>query len=289
MVQINKVHERLHNSKGWKEGKYSIETNVKNGYYSLWQPYSQLIEFWSNDKRPVIVCVAGKSLDFAIPKIKKLDPESYRLVTIDQTQFKLVEAGLKPDLMFTMDFLNFAELGFWVGQKHTAMVAPCSANTDNLKGWKGQKYIYRSVDVSGTSNAREYNQKTLLAGDIGVQYCLSNVGLSVLQFCESIKAKSYWCGLDFGFIDNKSYADGIYEKFGGFFTTPRDMHLGELGNFWTNKSYLTFGLEFLAYLNKHDYDIGYCSRGGFFDIDIKDGEGKRLDTHVRRCEIEEIK
>ena len=285
---INKVHERLHSTKAWKESKNNIENNIKNGYYGTWNTYTELVERWSEDKRPVICCMAGKSLDFALPKISKLDRGKYRLITIDQTQYRLVEEKLKPDLMFSMDFMNFGELGFFTGMKDTAMVVPCSANTDNVKRWKGMKYIYRSVALGNDELSRAYNQKTLLAGDIGIQYNLSNIGLSVLQFCETIKAKSYWVGLDFGFIDNKTFFDGLYEKFGGVFPVAREIQVNEMENFYTNKQYAVFALSFLNYLTAHKYEIGYCSRGGLLDIEIKNDKGERIDQYVRRCELEEI-
>lgn len=284
----SEVHKQLEQTKAWINARDNIENNIKNDYYGNWDKYTELIEGWKENKKPIIVCVAGKSLDYAIPKIKKLDRDSYKLITIDQTQFKLVDAGLKPDLMFTMDFLNFCNLGFWVGMKNTSMVAPCSANGDNLKAWKGHKYIYRSVDIKNTDIAREYNQKTLMAGDIGVQYCLSNVGLSVLQFCESIQANTYWCGLDFGFIDGNLYCDGIIKKLKAHGLYKKQVVIDELGNFDTTETYIGFAIEFLLYLNSHDYKINYCSRGGFFDIDIKDKAGNSLDKNVRRCELEEI-
>lgn len=288
----NIVHDRANQSRGHRNGKDNIKTNIDNGYYGLWYPYKDLIEKWTNDNRPVVCCMAGKSIDNELPKLKKIPRENYRLITIDQTQWRLVEEGLKPDLMFTMDFLNFSDLGFWIGMKNTALVAPCSANGENLKAWKGTRYIYRSVSLGNKEHDAEYNQKTVMAGDIGVQYCLSNVGLSVLQFVESIKAESWWIGLDFGFIDNKSYFDGLEKKLGGFFMVPRTVEMPKLGNFKTNDTYIRFAFEFLDYLNKHDYDINYASKGGFLDedIEVKDDKGnaKRIDGHVIRCDIGDI-
>lgn len=251
------------------------ETNRDNDFYGNWQGYNEAVKKYRETPKKVVVCLAGSSFDECIKEIKLLNRDDYYLFCCDIIYFRLVKEHLIPDLVFTLDGFDWWKAGFWGNRtKMSSLVTFTGCNPDNLKNWRGNKYIYRLVCTGQDDIDADNNEaQDWFPVECGFQLESGNIGEVILRFCHDIKADSYWMGLDFGMINGEPYAKEIVEKMASFqkkeiFTYgiyQYKLENQEGGFIGFNQNYKDFAHSFLNIINIWEYEITNLSKGSLFE------------------------
>jgi hypothetical protein len=216
--------------------------------------------------------MAGHTLDLEMDKLKRIPRDRYTLVAIDQTHQRLIKGGLIPDYCFTLDLCDFADKGFWVETENTVLVAPTTGNMKNVLAWKGEVSLYKMTASTGSDIDKMFNG--MQEGDfedIGHQFCMATVGLSVLQMCVQAELPSWWIGLDFGYLDKDKkhrFCQGYGDKLETNARTQRPDYEFTFDNgkkFYAPATYMEFARYFMVYASDKKYKLNYASPGGWLE------------------------
>ena len=202
-----------HIFKKWEEN-YNI--NVSNNFFGNWLKYSNFVNFqWKKFKdKPLIVVFAGPSLDDNIKELKKLNGKA-TIMCVDVIVFKLLEIGIKPDIVVNVDPQNIVR--FWDGWNGdgSVFIAPVTTHPENMKEWKGKKHLYNTVDYLYKGKHEALKKLTKATKDFGDIANAGFVGATILQVIKDLYPRppmTAIIGADFAFSWNKAYCSGFLDR-----------------------------------------------------------------------------
>ena len=189
--------------------------NQKIGLFS--NPKSKAIKFLLNNdfyhNVPFVLIVAGPSLDKNIAQLK--GKEDYCvIVCADVVLFKLVENGITPDFVVTIDPSDSISR-FWedLDTSKYSYVCPTTVSSVALEKWKGNFFFYNQTDVPGSDKQKILAEITKATYGFGQIYNKFFVGATMLQFAQLFTPSSIiLMGYDFGFTDGKAYCNGLLDR-----------------------------------------------------------------------------
>ncbi len=155
---------------------------------------------------PGIVVAAGPSLNKNIQELKKAKGKAF-IVAVDTAIKPLIAAGIIPDMFAIVDGKKPLDLIQKEEAKEIPLVTTINASSDILKYHTGMKFFYNENYMIA--------EKILMRGD--GQYGGVDTGGSVATSAFSLLYKIgltriILVGQDLAFTDNKSHADGTFEK-----------------------------------------------------------------------------
>lgn len=213
---------------------------------------------------PGIVVAAGPSLNKNIHELKRAKGKAF-IVAVDTAIKPLIAAGIIPDMFAIVDGKKPLDLIKKEEAKEIPLVTTINASSDILKYHTGMKFFYNESYVIA--------EQILMHGDR--QYGGVDTGGSVATSAFSLLYKIgltriILVGQDLAFTDNKSHADGTFEKVmkeentAGFIMVEGNVEK-EVPTTGSLKIYLDWYEKYIADIRereKEEYHIINATEGG---------------------------
>ena len=196
----------------WKKNYvYSIQNQLfsKNNC----RPLSLILKTHKYAGLPFVLVAAGPSLDKNIGVLKEYASRCI-IVCADVVLFKLLEHGIKPDFLVSIDpdeliwhytqDLDTTEITF---------IAPTTVYPKAIEAWKGNVAFFNQEDIPKSSKQQLLKN---LTGPTSQYTSILNrffVGATAFQISCLLGASScIFVGYDFAHTDNKPYCEGVLER-----------------------------------------------------------------------------
>ncbi len=184
-----------------------IVKNVLSNAKHLYSAYmtSQIIDVIP-DNIPGILVAAGPSLNKNIKELKKAKNKSF-MIAVDTAIKPLLQEGIIPDLLMTIDGMKPLELFQADGVKDIPLVAPMEASNEVLDYHTGMKFFY--------SEGYHFLEKVFLeSGQImGKVHSGGSVATNAFSLFYMLGIDTIiLVGQDLAYTNNKSHADGTFHE-----------------------------------------------------------------------------